>query len=111
MADLQFNMRYGAYEFKACPKQLVRFNDDEPNETINFIRHDSYEDKNGETKEYCYSIGYFTYDKKERVWDFQFVGGRFLMIGEDEITGVWEMLKAAYKVLDAWKMSEIHLDY
>lgn len=33
------------------------------------------------------------------------------MIGEDEITGVWEMLKAAYKVLDAWKMSEIHLDY
>lgn len=30
------------------------------------------------------------------------------IVGEDEITGVWEMLKAAYKVLDAWDRSGIN---
>lgn len=37
-----------------------------------------------------------------------FVGDRFLDIEDDAVKPVWEMLKAAYKVLDAWDRSGIN---
>lgn len=104
MADLQFNMRFGDYEVKACPKTLARFSVYDKNETIDFVKH--YENVDG--KDCVYSIGYFYYDTHERGWELMFVGDRFLDIEDDAVKPVWEMLKAAYKVLDAWDRSGIN---
>ena len=96
--DLIFNWRLGDYALIACPKTLARFNADDPNETIDFVKY--Y--RNGD-KEFRYSIGYFYWNSHEPCWEFMFVGERFCEIESEDIVPIWEMLKAAYKTLEAWK--------
>ena len=102
MKELNFNWRFGDYELMATPKRLVRFDDDEPNETIDFVKWDKGEDG----REYCYSIGYFYYNDHEPCWDLKFVGDRFKEIPEEEAPMIFKMLGAAYDTLTAWKEKE-----
>lgn len=97
MAELKFNWRMGDYGLVACPGRLVRFHRDEPNETIDFRKY--YRDGG---KEYCYSIGYFWYNKHEPCWEMKFVGDRFCDIDKTDIVAIFEMLKAAYSTLEEW---------
>ena len=101
MADLNFYWRMGDYALEACPKRLVRFADDEPNETIDLVKY--YQYKGRECK---YSIGYFYYDTKEPCWELKFVGGRFKEILETDVTAVFHMLKAAYDALEEWSRAK-----
>ena len=52
--ELEFSYKYKDYELRACPKRLVRFNEDEPNETIDLIKWETADDG----KRYCYSLAY-----------------------------------------------------
>ena len=98
MAELNFYWRIGDYALEACPKRLVRFNDDEPNETIDFVKYYQYKGK-----ECKYSIGYFWYNDHEPCWELKLVGGRFEEILEGDVVAIFKMLKAAYDTLDEWK--------
>lgn len=99
MAELRFNWRLGDFGLRATPKRLVRFSQDEPNETIDFVKY--YRDVTG--KEYCYSVAYFWWNDKGHSWEFKFVGGRFKEIPDDQIVPIFKMLRAAYDVLSEWK--------
>lgn len=101
MAELNFYWRMGDYALRACPKQLARFNDEEPNATIELIKYYQYEGR-----ECCYVIGYFYYDTHEPCWELKFVGDRFKEILESDITAVFKMLGAAYDTLEEW--SRVH---
>ena len=98
MSDLNFYWRMGDYALQACPKRLARFTDDEPNETIDFIKYYQYQGK-----ECAYSIGYFYYDEHEPCWELRFVGERFKDILEGDVVAIFKMLKAAYDALTEWK--------
>ena len=79
MKKLEFNWRMGDYGLKACPERLVRFEDDEENKTINFLRYYKYQGKEaGEIRlmlpiqvkdvvnEYTFVFKvYYTYDHPE----------------------------------------------
>lgn len=97
MAELNFNWRMGDYALVACPKHLVRFDKDEPNVTINFIKY-----YRSQGRECCYSIGYFWYNDHEPCWELKFVGDRFCEIDKTDIVAIFEMLKAAYNTLEEW---------
>ena len=102
MKKLEFNWRMGDYGLKACPERLVRFEDDEENKTINFLRYYKYQGK-----EACCSVGYFWYNTHEPCWEFKFVGDRFTNIPDDEIKPIFCMLKLAYKTLEEWTMLNV----
>ena len=100
MAELNFDWRMGDYALEACPKSLARFKEDEPNETINFVKffqHEGHECK--------YSIGYFYYNEHEPCWELKFVGERFKDIHDTDVVAVFKMLAAAYDTLEEWSKS------
>ena len=95
--QLEFRWKYKNYELRACPKQLVRFDPDEPNETIDFVLWK----KNDNGKDYCFSLAYFI--KGSGSYDLKFVGNRpFQYIAEEDVPFVWNALNAAQKILDAF---------
>ena len=95
-ANLEFSWKYKDYEIHACPKHLVRFCEDEPNVTIDLVK---WYDHGG--KRLCYSLAYFI--KKEEGYDLRFVGNRpFEDIDAEDVLEVWEALKTAQAVLDAF---------
>lgn len=98
--ELNFYWRMGNYALEACPKRLTRFEEDEPNETIDIVR---YYQLNG--KEYKYSLGYFYYNTHEPCWELKFVGGRFKELLETDVVAVFKMLQFAYDVLEEWSRS------
>lgn len=98
MKDLNFYWRMGDYALEATTKHLVRFNEDEKNETINLVKYYQYQGR-----ECKYSIGYFYYDEHEPCWELKFVGDRFADILEGDLVAIFKMLKAAYDTLTEWK--------
>ena len=93
---LEFNWTYKDYELRACPKQLVRL-DNEPNETIDLVKWDS----NGNSKPYCFSLAYWR--KNKDGYELYFVGDRpFKYIEPEDIEIIWKALQLAQKVLDDW---------
>lgn len=98
MNELNFYWRLGDYALEACPRRLARFSDDEPNETIDFVKYYRYQGQ-----ECKYSIGYFWYNDKEPCWELKFVGNRFEEILEGDVIAIFKMLKAAYDTLEEWK--------
>lgn len=95
-SNLEFSWKYKDYELRACPKRLARFYEGEPNETIDLIK---WFDR-GE-KRLCYSLAYFI--RKEEGYDLRFVGSRpFEDIDAEDVPEVWEALKTAQAVLDAF---------
>ena len=99
-ANLEFSWKYKDYELKACPKHLARFSEDEPNETIDLVKSFDY---NG--KRCGYSLAYFI--RKSEGYDLRFVGNRpFEDIPAEDVLEVWEALKTAQAVLDAFFMME-----
>ena len=97
MSELNFYWRMGDYALEACPKRLARFDKDEPNETIDFVKF--YKDHG---REFKYSIGYFYYSTHEPCWELKFVGGRFKEILDGDATAIFRMLKVAYDTLEEW---------
>ena len=97
MSDLNFYWRMGDYALEACPRRLMRFSEDEPNETINLVR---YFQSQGEERKY--SIGYFYYNTHEPCWELKFVGSRFKELLEGDVVAIFKMLKAAYDTLEEW---------
>lgn len=91
---LEFSFKYKDYELRACPKRLVRFYPEDPNETIDLIKYDS----SGETP-FCYSLAYFErYDEGYRL---RFVGDRpFKEIDKEDLPIIWGVLKQAQEILD-----------
>ena len=99
---LEFQWRVGDFGIRATPKRLVRFDENEDNETIDFVRFC----RDGE-REYCYSIGYFKWDEDDESFDLRLVGDRFRIITDEEMWAlVGEALAAAYDTLMLWKKSE-----
>ena len=99
-ANLEFSWKYKDYELKACPKRLARFSEDEPNETIDLIKYFDYDGRR-----LCYSLAYFI--RKSEGYDLRFVGNRpFEDIAEVDVLKVWEGLKTAQAVLDAFFRNE-----
>ena len=95
--ELKFSYKYKDYELRACPKRLVRFNEDEPNETIDLIKWETADDG----KRYCYSLAYWVQDKEG--YDLKFVNDRpFTYIDIEDIEMIWAMLKAAQETLDTF---------
>ena len=97
MSELNFYWRMGDYALEAVPKRLVRFNGDEPNETIDLVKYYKYQGR-----ECKYSIGYFWYNEHEPCWELKFVGERFKELRKADLVAVFEMLAAAYDTLEAW---------
>lgn len=96
--NLEFQWKYKDYELKACPKRLVRYSEDESNETIDLIK---WFDHDG--RRLCYSLAYFI--RKSEGYDLRFVGNRpFEDIDTEDVPKVWEALKTAQAVLDAFYM-------
>lgn len=94
---LEFNWEYKDYALHACPKRLVRFEENEPNETIDLVKYDVGSDG----KRYCYSLAYWRRDSEG--YYLHFVGGRpFKHIEPEDIEVVWQAMKVAQKVLDGW---------
>ena len=92
--ELEFSFKYKDYELVACPKCLVRFSPDEPNETIDLVKWD----KSGE-KPYRFSLAYFVRDSEG--YDLQFVGSRpFEHIAKEDLSIIWSMLEQAQKILN-----------
>lgn len=103
MTELNFQWRMGDFALEACPARLVKFYDDEPNTTIDFVKYDRHDGK-----EFKYSIGYFWYDDREPCWEFKFVGGRFRDISDEDVVVIFNMIKSAYNVLEAWSEGMRH---
>ena len=57
---LEFSWKYKDYELRACPKKLARFNANEPNETIDFVKWTT----NSDGAEYCFSLAYWSKDSE-----------------------------------------------
>ena len=101
---LEFSFKYKNYELKACPKRLVRFSPDEPNETIDLVKWD----KSGD-KPYCFSLAYFVRDKEG--YYLNFVGSRpFDYIDKKDLPILWSVLKEAQNILDHFYEEEINND-
>lgn len=99
-ANLEFQWKYKDYELHACPKRLARFSEDEKNVTIDLVK---WFEHNG--RRCCYSLAYFI--RKEEGYDLRFVGGRpFDDIAEEDVLEVWDALKTAQAVLDAFFRNE-----
>ena len=95
--ELKFSYKYKDYELRACPERLVKFQEDEKNETIDFVKWNM--DSKGDR--YCFSLAYWIRDKEG--YDLKFVGNRpFEHIDAEDVEAVWTALKMAQEVLDAW---------
>ena len=104
MNDLTFYWRMGNYAIEACPKSLVKFRDDEPNETIDIVK---YWKRDEESFEYKYSIGYFYYNEHEYCWELKFVGDRFKdLLQSEDCKAIFFMIGAAYDALTEWKHNQ-----
>ena len=91
---LEFQWREGNLALKAVPKHLVRFEDDEENVTIDFLKYNK--------DETCFSIGYFKYNERDNYWSLYFVGDRFKQIPPEQSSELWKQLGLAYDVLSEW---------
>ena len=100
MSDLNFYWRMGDYALEACPQRLVRFDENEPNVTINLVKYYQYQGEKAK-----YSIGYFYYNDHEPCWELKFVGDRFKNILEGDVVAIFKMLAAAYDTLEEWSRS------
>ena len=100
MSDLNFYWRMGDYGIQAVPKRLVRFNDDEPNETIELVKYYQYEGR-----ECKYTIGFFYYNTHEPCWELKFCGDSFKDVLESDLVALFKMLAAAYDTLEEWSAS------
>lgn len=100
MSELNFYWRMGDYALEACPRRLARLHEDEPNETIDFVKYYQYQGR-----ECKYSIGYFWHNEHESCWELKFVGERFAEILEGDVVAIFKMLKAAYDTLTEWMES------
>ena len=104
--ELNFNWKYKDYELRACPKRLVKFEDDEQNETIDLIKWQTHKE---DGKRYCFSLAYWKRDKEG--FDLALVGTRvFEEIEEDDLEIVWEQLHTAQLVLDRFWDTEYKLN-
>lgn len=93
---LEFNWKLGPYEIHACPRRLVRFRDDEPNETIDFVK----QAKDGSGRIYHFSIAYFT-QNKDGYWDLRIVGDRFWdEVPKEDWMDVLKALEMAHRTLN-----------
>lgn len=101
MAELNFYWRMGDYALEAVPKRLVRFHDEDQNETIDLVKYYNYQGR-----ECKYSIGYFRYNENEPCWELKFVGDRFKELRKTDLVALFEMLAAAYDTLEAWSIRE-----
>ena len=98
-SDLEFSWKYKDYELTACPKRLARFSEDEKNETIDLVKWC----ESWEGQRLCYSLAYFI--RESEGYDLRFVGNRpFEDIDAEDVPKVWEALKTAQAVLDAFFM-------
>lgn len=96
MKDLEFTFNYKDYALRACPECLVRFSDDEKNETIDFVKSYTREE---DGRELWYSLGYFM--RGIDGYSFQFVGSRpFEDIALEDLPVLWVALKSAQEILD-----------
>ena len=96
MKDLEFTFTYKDYALRACPSQLVRFSDDEKNETIDFLKSYTREE---DGRVLWYSLGYFT--RGDEGYYFQFVGSRpFEEIPIKDLPVLWVALKSAQEILN-----------
>lgn len=95
--QLEFHWKYKNYELRACPKHLARLTPDEPNETIDLVAFA----KDGNGKDYCFSLAYFR--KDDEGYYLHFVGSRpFEYIDAEDVPFVWAALNSAQKILDAY---------
>ena len=93
----EFSFKYKDYELRACPQRLVRFDPNEPNETINLVKWDRRDDG----QPYCYSLAYFRHD--DEGYYLHFVGSRpFDHIEPDDVKIIWPALSDAQKILDSF---------
>ena len=105
MMDLNFNFRYKDYELKACPSRLVRFDPEEPNETIDLVKWDMTDDD----RPFCFSLAYFS--RGSDGYSLRFVGDRpFEYIDAEDVPIVWIMLKQAQEILDRYFEEVSHRD-
>jgi hypothetical protein len=96
MQQLEFNWKYKDYELRACPRRLARLEDDESNETIDFVKWYDYHGKRA-----CYSLAYW--QETSEGYDLKFVGDRpFRDIEIEDLSTIWTALHLAQKVLDGW---------
>lgn len=96
-SKLEFSRKIGNIELRACPTTLARLHDDDPNETIDIVMWQ----KDSHGKPYCFSIAYWKRD--DEGYELKFVGARpFLYVDDSRIPELWEAMKEAQNVLDAW---------
>ena len=96
--ELEFNWEWKDYSIRACPKRLVRFRQDEKNETIDFMKKTS--------DGVCFSIAFFKQDNGG-YWDLYLVGDRFFrhVPKEDRLT-IMDILEQAHAVLNMMRMED-----
>ena len=105
--ELNFNWKYKDYELRACPKHLVRFSDEEENETIDLIKWQTHKE---DGKRYCFSLAYWK--RGSEGFDLSLVGSRvFEYIEEYDLEVVWKQLHAAQLVLDNFWDTEYKLKH
>lgn len=98
MMELKFEMKYKEYELRACPKRLRRFDPQDKDETIEFVKWCTAPDG----QRHCYTIAYFQRNS-DNYWALSLVGNRFFTeVDEKDYTMVMNMLKSAYNVLTAF---------
>lgn len=91
MKSLEFEWKLGDYKIHACPKRLVRFSDEEPNETIDFCKIEN---------DCRFSIAYFKQDK-DGFWDLNLCGERFWdYVPKEDWIEVMTALKMAHQTLN-----------
>ena len=102
--SLEFSFKYKDYELLACPKHLVRFSPEEPNETIDLVKWD----KSGD-KPYCFSLAYF--ERYSEGYRLKFVGDRpFEYIDKKDLPIIWSVLKQAQEMLDQFYEEDLDND-
>lgn len=99
--SLEFSFKYKNYELRACPKRLVRFSPNEPNETIDLIKWET--DSGG--RKFCFSLAYF--EKTGEGYRLKFVYSRpFDCIEPEDVKILWSALKHAQEILDEFFKEE-----
>ena len=94
---LEFSRKIGNIELRACPATLARLRDDDPNVTIDIVMWQ----KDSHGKPYCFSIAYWR--RYDEGYELKFVWGRpFLYVDDSRVPELWEAMKEAQNVLDAW---------
>lgn len=101
-ANLEFSWEYKSFKLRACPKTLARMHKEDRNETVDLVMRN----KEADGKEWCFSLAYFV--RTSECYELHFVGPRpFLYIDDEDIPKIWEGLKTAQAVLDAFFELEV----